>query len=143
MLWVEPLVKEELERRAKRNKMSLSAAGGALLARGLQEDIDVAYGALLEPVIREEIRRQMQSYSSRIALLLVRVAFASEQTRNLVTNILARQPGMEPDLLDKLLDSSANAAKSKITAKTPQLEQIIAEVKAWFTDQLSDREGQG
>jgi hypothetical protein len=77
----------------------------------------------------------MQTYSSRIALSLVRVAFAAEQTRNLVTNILARQPGVAPDLLNKLLDSSADSAKSKITAKTPQLERIINEVKSWFRDQ--------
>jgi hypothetical protein len=140
MLWVEPVVKAELERRAKRNGLSLSSTGGQLLKRGLQQNIDMEYGALLEPIIRHEIRRQMQTYSSRIALLLVRVAFAAEQTRNLVTNILARQPGVAPDLLNKLLDSSANSAKNKITAKTPQLERIINEVKGWFRDQADEEE---
>src|SRR3954465_14893399 len=93
-LWVDPVVKEEIARRAKRNGLSISATGGALLKRALQQSIDMEYGALLEPIIRQEIRRQMRSFSTRIALLLVRVAFAAEQTRNLVTNILARQPGV-------------------------------------------------
>jgi hypothetical protein len=136
MLWVDPVVKDELARRAKRNGLSLSAAGSELLKRGLQQNIDMEYGALLEPVIRHEIRRQMQTYSSRIALLLVRVAFAAEQTRNLTTNILDRvldRPrGQYPEILDQILDSSASSAKSKITAKTPQLERIINEVKSWF-----------
>jgi hypothetical protein len=142
MLWVEPVVKSELERRAKRNNLSLSAAGGALLKRALQENIDTEYGALLEPIIRQEIRRHLSSFSSRLALLLVRVAFAAEQTRSLVTNVLSRQPGIkeDPKILETLLDASADAAKSKITAKTPQLERVVAQVTAWFTD-ANQKEG--
>src|SRR4051795_11692224 len=87
-LWVDPVVKDEIARRAKRNGLSISATGGALLKRALQQSIDMEYGALLEPIIREEIRRSMSSFATRIALLQVRVAFAAEQTRNLVTNIL-------------------------------------------------------
>jgi hypothetical protein len=131
---VSPVVKAELQRRAERNNLSLSATGGALLEKAVQESIDMEYGALLEPVIREAIGRQMRSYSSRIALLLVRVAFSAEQTRALVTNILDRQPGVDPDVLSTLLDHSANVAKRKITAKTPQLQRIIAEVESWFTE---------
>jgi hypothetical protein len=140
-LWVDPVVKDEIARRARRNNLSISATGGALLRRALQQSIDMEYGALLEPIIREEIRRQMRSFSSRIALLLVRVAFAAEQTRNLVTNILARQPGVEPDVLNTLLDHSANAAKRKITAKTPQLQHIIAEVESWFMEREETKGG--
>jgi hypothetical protein len=143
MLWVEPVVKDELARKAKQNGLSLSATGGQLLKRGLQESIDMQYGAFLEPIIRQEIRRQMHSFSSRIALLLVRVAFAAEQTRSLVTNVLARQPGVKPEILDTLLDSSANAAKSKITAKTPQLERILTEVENWFTEKFKTKEAEG
>ncbi len=133
-LWVKPIVKTELGQIAEREGLSISATGGAFLEKALQEHIDMQYGALLEPVIRQEIRSQMRAYSTRIALLLVRTAFASEQTRNLVTNILARQPGVKPEILDHILDSSSSAAKSKIIAKTPQLESIIAEVEQWFTE---------
>jgi hypothetical protein len=140
-LWVEPVVKDEIVRRARRNGLSISATGGALLRRAMQQSIDMEYGALLEPIIRQEIRKQMSAYSSRIALLLVRVAFAAEQTRNLVTNILARQPGVAPDVLDALLDHSANAAKGKITAKTPQLQRILDEVKSWFTESEEKTKG--
>jgi hypothetical protein len=132
-LWVNPVVKSELQRRAEHNNLSLSSTGGALMERALQQSIDMEYGALLEPIIRQEIRRQIRGFASRIALLLVRVAFAAEQTRALVTNILGRQPGVEQDVLTSILDSSANAAKGKITRKTPQLQRILAEVEAWFT----------
>lgn len=142
MLWVEPVVKAELERRAQRNGLSVSATGATLLKRALQQNIDMEYGALLEPIIRQEIRRQMANFSSRIALLLARNAFSSEQTRNLVTNILARQPEapqMSEDTLNRILDSSADAAKHKITAKTPQLERILTEIKGWFKEKLEEK----
>jgi hypothetical protein len=69
-----------------------------------------------------------------MALLLVRVAFSSEQTRSLVTNILSRQPDLSqsPEVLNDILNRSADAAKSKITQKNPDLEKVIAEVKGWF-----------
>jgi hypothetical protein len=137
--WVKPRVKEELQRIADTEGLTISSVSATLLERSLQQNIDMQYGELLEPIIRQEIRRQMRTYSSRIALLLVRVAFASEQTRNIVTNILARQPGVKPDILDHILDSSSDAAKSKITAKTPQLESIIAEVEQWFTEKGGGR----
>ncbi|MDQ3975224.1 MAG: hypothetical protein M3264_01730 [Thermoproteota archaeon] len=72
-----------------------------------------------------------------LAFLLVRVAFASEQTRSLATNILGRQPGMTSDNLNEILDASSEAAKDKITRRTPQLEEIIAEVERWFQKEES------
>lgn len=136
-LWVKPIVKEELTRRAQKNGISLSSAGSAILERALQQTIDMEYGTLLEPVIRQEIRKQISAYSERIALLLVRNAFASEQTRHLVTNILSRQPDqhrMAPSTLEDILDASAKGARQKILLKTPQLESILKEVSAWLTE---------
>ncbi len=90
------------------------------------------YGALLQPIIESSIRQQMRSMSTRLAFLLVRVAFASEQTRSLVTNVLGRQQGVTPSVLNEILDGSSKAAKGKITHRTAQLEEIIAEVDQWF-----------
>src|SRR3954451_12209668 len=45
-LWVNPVVKAELQRRAQRNNLSLSSTGGASLQKALQESIDMEYGAL-------------------------------------------------------------------------------------------------
>ena len=83
----------------------------------------------------------MRSYSTRLAVLLVRVAFASEQTRSLVTNILGRQQGVTTTILNQILDGSSKAAKGKITYKTPQLESIIAEVEQWFTEREKETHG--
>ena len=131
-LWTNPIVKAEIQRIAKREGLSESAVGAAILEKALQQNADLEYGALLRPIIESAIKDNLQTMSTRLALLLVRVAFASEQTRSLVTNILKRQPGLSSEALDDILDRSADAAKSKITKKTPQLEELIAEVKDWL-----------
>ena len=139
-LWVKPVVKAELKRIAEQEsnkkkeekEVSISAVGGAFLEKALQTNLDMQYGALLQPIIESAIGKQMRSMSTRLAFLLVRVAFASEQTRSLVTNVLGRQQGVTPAVLNEILDGSSKAAKGKITHRTPQLEELIAEVERWF-----------
>lgn len=136
-LWVKPIVKTELKRLAEQEGLSVSSVGAAILEKGMQAKLDMQYGALLQPIIREAITKQMRSMSTRLAFLLVRVAFASEQTRGLATNILGRQQGVTPSVLNEILDGSSKAAKGRITYRTPQLEELIAEVERWFQQEDS------
>ena len=140
-LWIEPIIKAEIQRRADRENLSISSVGSALLRKGMQADLDMEYGALLTPVFENILDRRMSARDNRLALLLVRVAFATEQTRNLVTNILGRQPNITPEILTDILDHSAEAAKAKITKKTPQLEKLIAEVQSWFNTKEKKTDG--
>jgi hypothetical protein len=77
---------------------------------------------------------------TRLASLLVRVAFDSGQTRSLVTNILSRQPGVDQDVLKAILDGSSKTAKSNIGRKTPQLEELIAAVEKWLKQEEEEAE---
>ena len=110
----------------------MSKVGGTLLARSLQQAIDLEYSAILQPVIETAIKNEMRAISTRLAWLLVRVAFDSGQTRALVTNILGRQPGMTEDKLKTILSMSQKAAKGNITRKTPQITALIAAVEQWM-----------
>jgi hypothetical protein len=134
ILWVKPLVKAEIQRRAEREGLSLSATGAAFLEQALQQHIDLQYGALLQPIIEQAIRQQMRSYSTRIAVLLVRSLFASEQTRSLATNILGRQPGVSQPVLEEILNGSSQTAKRNITRITPQLADLLKEVEQWLQE---------
>jgi hypothetical protein len=40
-------------------------------------------------------------------------------------------------VLNEILDGSSKAAKGKITHRTPQLEELIAEVDQWFQEEDS------
>jgi hypothetical protein len=133
-LWVSPIEKAEIQRRAERENLSLSTVGAAILRKGLQTDLDLQYGALLEPVFAAHLDRRMRGRDNRLALLLVRIAFGVEQTRSLTTNILGRQPGIKPDALNTILERSAKDAKRKITRRSPQLEALIQEINSYLAE---------
>jgi hypothetical protein len=112
--------------------LSVSATGAAFLEEAVRQNLHVQHAVLLQPIIEQAIRQQMQGISTRLAWLLVRVAFDAGQTRNLVTNILGRQAGVTPDLLKTILEQSGKAAKGNITRKTPQLTELMEAVEQWL-----------
>jgi hypothetical protein len=138
-IWTHPRVKTELQRIADREGISLSAAGAAFLEKAIQSELHMQHAALLDTIIEKAIAKHMRSYSTRIAVLLVRVAFDTGQTRSLVTNILGRQPGVTPKILNTILDASSKAAKRNIITRTPQLESIITELEQLFTEDLQEK----
>src|SRR6266568_9652941 len=112
---VKPSVKAELQRIAKAAGLTTSRTGAAALEEWLARRSHIQHRGIFQPMIEHAIAKEMRAYSSRIAMLLVRSMFASEQTRALATNILGRQPGVTPPVLDHILDGSSNAAKRNIT----------------------------
>jgi len=130
--WVKPSVKREFQRIAEAERLSLSRTGAAALEQWLATRLDIQYAGILEPIIQQAIAKSMRAYSSRIAILLVRSMFTSEQTRALATNILGRQAGMTQPVLDTILDGTSTTAKSNITRITPQLATLIREVEQWL-----------
>jgi hypothetical protein len=119
-LWVDPIVKAELQRIARQEGLSVSATGAAFLKQALQHNVDMHYSALLEPIIISAIRKAMQGYGNRFAWLLARNIFASEQTRGLATNILGKQPGMTEEKLKTILDMTKRAAQGSLTRRNPE-----------------------
>jgi hypothetical protein len=130
VLWVKPIVKAELQRIADREGISMSRAGDAFLSRALQQSIDIQYHSFLTPVIETAIKKEIRAFSNRIAMLLARTLFASEQTRSLTTNILGRQPGITEDLLKHILAMSQKAAKGNLSRKTPP--ELIDAIEQWL-----------
>jgi hypothetical protein len=139
-LWVKPRVKEELQRIAQTEGISLSSVGSALLEEALQHSLSAKYAPLLEPIIRNEIRQQMRGISSRLAWLLVRVAFDTGQTRAIVTNILGRQQGMTEETVKTILAMSQRTAKGNITRKTPQIAELMEAVEKWLNAEDEEKE---
>jgi hypothetical protein len=140
-LWVNPIVKAELQRIAQREGVSVSKAGSAFLEQALQQKIDLQYGALLQPIIESAIQKEMRAISTRLAWLLVRVAFDAGQTRSLVTNILGRQSGMTEETLKTILAMSQRTAKGNITRRTPQINELIEAVEKWLVADNGNSQG--
>jgi hypothetical protein len=136
-LWVKPIVKAEVQRMAEMNDLSPSAQGAALLEEMLRQKLHIQQAATLETALEKIINRAISRRDARLAHLLVRIAFASEQGRGLSSTILGRMPGVTTTTLDNILDRTAAAAKKKITHSSPQLEDILKELE----EMLSHKEG--
>ncbi len=135
-LWVRPVIKAELERVAKREGISVSAAGEALLEHALQQDLHTQHAALLDTAIEKAIGKHMRSYSNRLAVLLVRSLYTADQTRSIVTNILSRQNGITQHDLAAILTASDNKARGNITRLSPQLKTLIEAVQKQFEEEV-------
>jgi hypothetical protein len=128
-------VKSELQRLAEQDRLSLSTTAGALLTQAVRQNLHEQHATLLQPIIEQAIRDQVSRMSTRLALLLVRVAFDVGQTRRLVTNILGRSPGVSPDMLDEILDASSAGARNDVLRRSPQLAGLMTEVEQWLAEE--------
>jgi hypothetical protein len=132
--WVKPSLRAELLRLAEKEGLSVSRVSATLLEEAIRQRLHIQHAVLLQPIIKQAIREQMRAYSSRLAVLLVRSSFASEQTRSLATNILSRQPGVNQAVLADILNGSSNAAKRNITRLSQPLADLIHEVTKWLDE---------
>lgn len=133
--WISPQLKSELKRIADLEQLSLSRMIATILAEGIRQKLHIQHAILLQPIIETTLKREMRASNNRLAMLLVRCVFASEQTRSLTTNILSRQQGVTQPVLEEILDGSSKVAKRNITQLTPQLKTLISEIKQWLTEE--------
>jgi hypothetical protein len=131
-LHVDPIVKRELQRVAEQEGLTVSKTGSAFLEQALQNNVDMHYSALLEPIIKTAIRKHITAGFNRLAWLLVRIAFDAEQTRAIATNILGRQQGMTEETLKTILAMSQRTAKGNIARISPEMRELIDAVENWL-----------
>jgi hypothetical protein len=95
---------------------------------------------MLEPVIASILHQHMAARDNRLALLLVRNYLVSEQCRGLTTYLVGRTPDITPDVFNDILDTTFQEAKKKLIRRSPELEELIREVKSWVVEIDEERE---
>ena len=144
-LWVKPVVKAEIQRTAEREGLSASKVGAAFLEQSIQSDIRTQHEALLYPIIRQIIREELRAFGNRLVFFLMRIAFASEQSRILITNVLdrvLRREGAPEQTLTNLVDQSNKLARRNIIQKTPQIKTLLEEWENSFQDGKKEEDKQ-
>jgi hypothetical protein len=130
IVWVHPFVKAEIQRTAKREGLSVSKVGAAFLEQATRQDIHSQYNSLIQPMIEQTVRKELRSFGNRLVFFLMRIAFASEQARILITNILdriLRREGVPESIFTNLVAQSNKMAQRNIIKKTPQLTSLLEE----------------
>ncbi len=138
-LWVNPIVKAEVQRQAELTGLSVSATGAALLEEILRQKLHVQQAATLETVLEKIIAKANRSLATRLSWLLVRIAFDTGQTRVLATNTLGMQEGMTEENLKEILATADRRTKANLTRKTPQLTDLMEAVEKWLLE--GEKEG--
>ncbi len=139
-LWVKPLVKAELQRRAESEGVSLSATGAAYLERAMQASVDMQYGALLQPIVEASIAKAMKALINNQSSYLGRLVFDAGQLRWLFINKLYREvlhpnKAMAKEEFYALLDKSSKETMKNINRFIPQVAEIVKGVKAQLAGQ--------
>jgi hypothetical protein len=135
--WLNPRVKNELERTAESWEMSLSKVMATALEEWVHQHIHKQHEALLYPKLRQIIREERQASDNRIVFFLMRIAFAAEQSRILITNVLdriLRLLKVPEQTLTTLVDQSSRMARRNIIQKSPQIKLLLEEWEGSFKD---------
>ena len=109
---IQKRLKAEIQRLAAQEGQSDSATARAFLARGVQANIDMKYGAMLRPVIQDQIHKDIQGYSNRTANLGRQAYYAAEQARILAIHTLRFLTDLveSPDELVPIITASQQEA---------------------------------
>jgi hypothetical protein len=133
-LWPDPILKTMLQQKAVASGISLSQAGITFLKRGMQADLDMEYGALLEPALERILSRFFSRRDNRLSWLLIRIAFDVGHTKVLSTNTLGMQEGMTEENLKEILATADKRTKANLTRKTPQLTELMEVIEKWLLE---------
>ncbi len=135
--WVKPGVKRELQHIADDEGVSISHTGAVALEEWLSRRSHIQHRGIFQPMIEQAIAKEMRAYSSRIAALLVRILFITEQTRAIDYNILRnRQLGLTDEQVDDVMDGSKNTAKRNVAQVAPELTPLIRQIETWLTQPI-------
>ena len=94
------------------------------------QDIQTQYAALLQPMVEQAIRKQMNRLVTFLVTLLIPMYCNTGQTKRLAVNIIGRlhdNPQMSEQVLNNILDESSQAARTDLKRRSPQLAALIQE----------------
>lgn len=137
--WVDEPIREQLLTIAQSEGLSMSQTIAALLREILRQRFHNQQAATLPQIIEQAVAKANRSLATRIACLLVRIAFDTGQTRVLATNTLGMQDGMTEENLKEILATADKRTKANLTRKTPQLTELMEAVEKWLLE--GEKEG--
>lgn len=140
-VWLKPAVYDEIQRIATHGHLSLSKTGAAALEEWVHQQIHRQHETLLYPIIRQIIREELRTFGNRMVFFLMRIAFAAEQSRILITNILDRLLRLvhaPEQTFTTLVDQSNKMAQRNIINKSPQIKTLIDEWERSFPERREE-----
>jgi hypothetical protein len=129
--------KAKIQAMAKAQSLSESEVVVSLVQKAIQIDGDVQYGAMLRPVIQDQIHKDMQSYSNRNYNMNFQTLYAAENNRLLTIHVLS--------FLTDLVDASDELVPIITACQENAMENIkkmYSDIPASLQRQATNREWQ-
>jgi hypothetical protein len=114
--------KAKIQAIAKAQGLTESKVVVSLVQKGLQIDGDVQYGAMLRPVIQDQIHKDIQSYSSRNYNMNFQALYAAEDNRLLTIHVL------------RFLTDLVDASDELVPIITACQQNAMENIKKMFSD---------
>ena len=137
--WVDEPIIAQLQELARSQGLSMSQTIHDLLKEILRQRFHQQQAATLPSLIEKAVAKSNRSLATRLAWLLVRIAFDTGQTRVLATNTLGMQAGMTEENLKEILATADKRTKANLTRRTPQLTDLMEAVEKWLLE--GEKEG--
>jgi hypothetical protein len=139
-----PLVRADLAHLAAKKGVSFSQVVNDACECYAAATLEEKYKASLKTELRQVIREELAAFGHRIVYFLLRIAFAAEHARLLITNvlkILLQSRGQYHETrFAALVDATAKTAKRNILRNNPQMKAALAQFWASFTAQGTTEE---
>ncbi len=110
-----------------------------LLTEILRQKFHQQQAATLPELINQAVAKANRSMATRMAWLLMRIAFDVGHIKVLATNTLGMQEGMTEDSLKDILQTADKRTKANLTRKTPQLTELMQAVEQWLMEGEKDQ----
>jgi hypothetical protein len=133
----QPLVRADMEHVAGKKGVSFSQVVNDACEFYAEATLEDKYRVSLKTELRQIIREELAAFGHRIVYFLLRIAFAAEHARLLITNVLKILLQSRGRYNEKhfraLVDATAKTAKRNILRNNPQMQAALAEFWASFT----------
>jgi hypothetical protein len=145
-IWMRPGVKSTLQRLAKQDGLSFSAACAEGLEVYARAKIHEQEETLFEPRMQAMLRREIRASDNRHIYFEMRNAIAAEQTRILTTDLYKRQllkEGVPLKEINAKLDKAYHLARQNVlNTRTPKFKTLVAAYWQTTEKEAADRQDQ-
>jgi hypothetical protein len=143
---IPPHIAKQLEKMRFQNgqngqPLTLSAVIAVLLTQAVQQHVDMQYGALIEPTMKQLLHNENQARDARFASLLVKIAIDVGQTKGIVYNLLARDPSISEQTRKTILTESRKTAMWNLKNRSPEILELIAWAREWMEEDRKAAKG--
>ncbi len=131
--WIDPRVRAELEREARKRGISFSEIGALACRDWVVYDIHRQQTSLFEAKLRQIIREEIRAFRDSLVVFELKNACVSEQTRILMTDLYKRhlkQTGMSQEQFYEFLDQSDEMARDNILKRSPKFTELLVQWEA-------------